>query len=100
MRSRFGRWLVAPTALSLLLATAAGVMAAANTACPEGFDTITVAQAVSEGYLTSPVRADEAGNNDGTVCRRALGDGIFHIFPNATVDTVHEWADNATPRRG
>jgi hypothetical protein len=98
MRSRFGRWLVAPIALSLLLATAGGVAAAANTACPAAFETITVAEAISEGYLTTPLRKDAAGNNDGTVCRVPLGDGIFHIFPNATVDTVYAWMDNSTPR--
>jgi hypothetical protein len=100
VRSRSGRWLVAPIALSLLLATAGVASAAANTACPAGFETITVAQAVSAGYLTTPVRLDKNGNNDGTVCRRALGDGVFNVLPNATVDTIYEWMDNSSPRNG
>jgi hypothetical protein len=85
-------------ALALLAAGAGGASAAANTACPAGFETITVAEAISEGYLTRPFLTDQAGNDDGTVCRRPLGDGIFHLFSNATVDTIYEWVDNATPR--
>jgi hypothetical protein len=91
---------VAPTALSLLLASAGGAFAAANTACPAGFETIAVAQAVSAGYLTTPVRVDKNGNNDGTVCRVPLGDGNFNSFPNATVDTIYLWMDNSAPRNG
>jgi hypothetical protein len=73
--------------------TTAGTAAAApaNNACPAGFETITVAQAQAEGYLTSPLTVDTAGNGDGVVCRRARGGpaGSFQVY---------FWVDNATPR--
>jgi hypothetical protein len=98
VRSAMRPMATSAVALALVMVGAGPAFAAANTACPEGFETITVAEAVSQGYRTVPVWTDEAGNNDGTVCRRPLGDGIFHMFPNATVDTIYYWLDNATPR--
>ncbi len=99
------RGLVAATVLPaatgfVVLAGAGDAYAAANTACPAGFETITVVAAVSAGYLTTPVNVDANGNGDGVVCRRALGDGVFNVFPNATVATIYEWMDNVTPRHG
>jgi hypothetical protein len=86
------------TSLTLLVGGAGAAAAAANVACPKGFETITVEQAISEGYLRTPALVDGLGNGDGTVCRRALGDGNFHSFPGTTVDTIYNWIDNATPR--
>jgi hypothetical protein len=82
----------------VLVASAGTASAAANQACPAGFQTITVEQAVSEGYLTAPVEVDNLGNGDGTVCRRPLGKGLLVVFPNAPVDQIYHWIDNATPR--
>jgi hypothetical protein len=84
--------------LTLLIGAPGSVSGAANEACPDGFQTITVAQAVSEGYRGVPPIVDAAGNGDGIVCRRPLGDGIFHQFPLATVSTIYHWIDNVTPR--
>ena len=73
--------------------------AAANNACPAPFETISVAQAVSEGYTITPVLADSLGSRDGIVCRIPLGDGILiHLlrdFPIVTVDQIYFWLDNA-----
>jgi len=89
----------AAIATSLLLVAGASVVgAAANTACPAGFDTTTVAQAISEGYLSVASNVDNAGNRDGVVCRRLLGDGTKHVFGNPNVDEIYNWLDNATPR--
>jgi hypothetical protein len=86
-------------ALTLFAASAipAGpARAAANSACPAGFETITVVDAVSEGYHVASVQADT--NGDGVVCRRLLGDGVFHSTPGATVPHIYYWIDNGTPR--
>jgi hypothetical protein len=100
MQSRLGRFLVASAQLSVLLATAGGVAAAPNTGCPAAFEAVAVAQAVSEGYLTTPARKDANGNQDGIVCRVPLGEGVLRSFPNATVDTIYVWLDNSTPQNG
>ena len=93
--SRFtvGTTLLGVVGAIIVAAGPAGSAAAqpANAACPAGFETITVAQAVSEGYATSPVVVDNAGNGDGVVCRRALGG------PPGSIQ-VYWWQDNATPR--
>jgi hypothetical protein len=84
---------------SLLLVAGAGVVeAAANTACPAGFDVVTVEQAISEGFLSVASNVDRAGNRDGIVCRRLLGDGTKHVFGNPNVDEIYNWLDNVTPR--
>jgi hypothetical protein len=70
--------------------------AAANTACPSGYETITVADAVAQGYRVTSVQADV--NGDGVVCRRLLGDGTLNRLPDATVPHIYIWQDNATPR--
>jgi hypothetical protein len=85
---------ISGTLLALVAAGTGSVSAAASTACPQGFETITVTEAVSEGYLGA-ARFDL--NGDGTECRRALGDGIFHYL-HPSVDTIYEWQDNVTPR--
>ena len=68
--------------------------AAANTACPAGFETITVADAVAQGYQ----HTDADTNGDGVVCRRLLGDGVLNSFPGADVPHIYVWMDNSTPR--
>jgi hypothetical protein len=89
----------ATIAMTLLLVAGAGVAgAAANTACPAGFDEVTVEQAISEGFLSVASNVDRAGNGDGIVCRRVLGDGTKHVFGNPNVDEIYNWLDNATPR--
>ena len=75
------------------------VGAAANTACPAGYETIAVADAVSEGYVDVAPRVDNGGNRDGVVCRRLVGDGTLHVFGNPNVDQIYNWLDNVTPRR-
>ena len=90
--------LPAAAAIFVLLAGAERAGAAANTACPAGFETIAVADAVAAGYRVAPVVVDARGNGDGVVCRRPLGDGVLNSFPNATVDTIYHWLDNVTPR--
>jgi hypothetical protein len=91
-----GAIVVAVGAGAVAIAAPAG--AAANTACPEGFEMITVEAAVEQGYRHTPVYLDAAGNNDGIVCRRPVGDGILHIFLAATVDQIYILLDNVTPR--
>jgi hypothetical protein len=88
---------------AVALATSSGpALAAANDACPAGFQTISVAQAVSEGYTSTPVLVDSpdhGGNSDGIVCRRPIGDGQLKKIPNPTVDQLYFWHDNSTPRK-
>jgi hypothetical protein len=78
---------------ALGVVTSAGITMAApaNNACPAAFETISVDQAVADGYLTSPVTVDNAGNHDRVVCRQAVGGppGSFQVYI---------WQDNATPR--
>jgi ABC-type nitrate/sulfonate/bicarbonate transport system substrate-binding protein len=64
--------------------------------CPAGFEFILVEQAEAQGYVPIPRLVDESGNANGAVCRRALGDGIFHSFPGRP-DTVYWWADDDLP---
>ena len=94
------------TAAALSMAATAVVLvagteragAAADTACPAGFETVAVDDAVSEGYVDVAPRVDNSGNGDGVVCRRLLGDGTLHVFGNPTVDHIYNWLDNVTPR--
>jgi hypothetical protein len=65
--------------------------------CPQGWELISVAQAEAEGRPPARV-VDEfaghpAGNRDGYVCRRALGDGIDQNLPGRP-DTIYRWRDN------
>jgi hypothetical protein len=82
----------------MLLAGADVVGAAANTACPAGYETIAVVDAVNEGYVDVAPRVDNSGNRDGVVCRRLVGDGTLHVFGNPNVDHIYNWLDNVTPR--
>ena len=62
-----------------------------------GWVGISVAEAASAGYAPVPAIVDEAGNNDGYVCRRALGDGTWNWFIRfcCPVDkTLYLWSDN------
>lgn len=86
-------------ATSLLLVAGAGIVgAAANTACPAGYEEITVADAISEGFLSVASNVDNGGNQDGVVCRRLVGDGTKHVFGNPNVEHIYNWLDNVTPR--
>ena len=85
-------------ALALLAVGAGAASAAANTACPQGYETIAVADAVSEGFVDVAPRVDRNGNQDGVVCRRLVGDGALHVFGNPNVDHIYNWLDNETPR--
>jgi hypothetical protein len=40
---------------------------------------------------------DAAGDSNGIVCRRALGQGVGHTDPNHP-EQVYFWQDDATPR--
>jgi hypothetical protein len=66
--------------------------------CSAGFEYISLVQVLSEGPRPGAVIVDVTGNNDGYVCRRLLGDGIAHLFPNAVNDTFYYWLDNAEPQ--
>jgi hypothetical protein len=82
----------------VILAGAGPAGAAANTACPAGYQTITVEDAVNEGFVDVAARVDNSGNGDGVVCRRLVGDGALHAFGNPNVDHIYNWLDNVTPR--
>jgi hypothetical protein len=83
---------IAAAALALL--TAAGTSAAPpSSGCPQGFEEVAVSQAENEGYVPIPRLVDNAGNGNGEVCRRALGDGVFHRFPGRP-DTIYQWRDD------
>ena len=66
--------------------------------CSAGFEYISLVQVLSEGPRPNAILADQTGNNDGYVCRRLLGDGISHLFPNAVNDQFYYWLDNAEPQ--
>jgi hypothetical protein len=92
------------TAATVALVTATGVSAAPPVnGCPEGFELISVAQGESEGYPLARLQDEfvgrPPGNHDGYVCRRPVGDGIFHDYPGRP-DTVYLWLDNSLNRYG
>jgi hypothetical protein len=68
--------------------------------CPSsvGFEYISLVDVLSEGPRPRAILADVTGNNDGYVCRRLLGDGLFHLFPNSVVGEIYFWLDNAEPQ--
>jgi hypothetical protein len=76
-----------------LAALAIPVASAEQEGCPSGFELIGVTEAGDARQVLTAQSVDAAGNNDGFVCRRALGDGIFHDFPGRP-DTVYHWQDN------
>lgn len=62
--------------------------------CPAGYEYVHVDD-------VPPIYAlarffDEVGNNDGFVCRRPLGDGIYHKV-DGRPDTIYHWRDNDRP---
>ena|SRR5437763_1326913 len=63
--------------------------------CSAGFEYISLVQVLSEGPRPSAIAADV--NGDGYVCRRLLGDGIFHQFPGAVNTSIYFWLDNTDP---
>lgn len=90
---------IAACGLGMATAWASPVAGAANEACPEAFETITLEEAAAQGYVVAPTAVDQNGNGDGTVCRHPLGDGILHQFPNVPAGTqIYIWLDNGTPR--
>ena len=97
-RARITATLSSATAVFVVLAGADRAGAAANTACPAGYETIDVVDAVDEGYVDVAPRVDNGGNRDGVVCRRLVGDGTLHVFGNPNVDQIYNWLDNVTPR--
>jgi hypothetical protein len=86
--------------LAVLVGRAGSVAAASNDACPQGFETITLSKAASEGYIRTPSLVDSLGNGDGIVCRRPLGEGTLHMFPGVDVTQIYYWIDDVTPRGG
>ena len=60
--------------------------------CSEGFELKDVVEAFNEGYRL-PIVWDAEGNNDGYMCRRALGDGVLRWLPNRP-DTIYLLVDN------
>src|SRR4051794_16168008 len=92
-------------AATVALVAATGVRAAPPVnACAEGFELISVAQGESEGYPLARLQDEflgepQPGNHDGYVCRRPLGDGVYHDYPGRP-DTVYLWLDNSLNRYG
>ena len=74
-------------------ATTAGAASPLPNGCPSGFELVIVDALEDPRQAALAGQVDANGNNDGYVCRRALGDGIFHTFPGRP-DTVYHWADN------
>ncbi len=62
--------------------------------CAAGFEFVSVDE-LDDVYRSARI-ADNLGNNDGYVCRRALGDGFHHDAPGRP-DTVYLWLDNEEP---
>ena len=86
--------------LTVILPDGASANPGGRGGCAAGFEYISVIDAEA-GYppeYSVPSRTDEFGNNDGYVCRRALGDGTFHVVPSPA-DTVYLWLDNEEPHR-
>ncbi len=90
--------------LSVAALVAASALAATGSAsanqggiggCSAGFEYISLVDVLKEGPRPSAIAADV--NGDGYVCRRLLGDGIFHLFPNAVNDSIYWWFDNTDP---
>jgi len=63
--------------------------------CSAGFEYISLVQVLSEGPRPAAIAADV--NGDGYVCRRLLGEGIFHLFPGAVSSSIYYWFDNTDP---
>ncbi len=51
-----------------------------ETACPAGFELLSVAQLEATGPYLLPRRVDTAGNNDGYVCGLERPDGVRDAF--------------------
>lgn len=64
-----------------------------DTGCPNGHPMMSV-ETMAEAGCGLPGLIDGAGNDDGYVWARALGDGWFQIIPNAPVDTIFSFTDN------
>ncbi|MEN8239830.1 MAG: hypothetical protein ABFR53_11605 [Actinomycetota bacterium] len=65
-----------------------------DTGCPAGMELISVSDLLADGY-NLPASVDDAGNNDGYVCGRALGDGTLNSYPDdIPVDTIYNFSDN------
>ncbi|MEN8238467.1 MAG: hypothetical protein ABFR53_04600 [Actinomycetota bacterium] len=67
-----------------------------DTGCPTGKALTGVEYLTEMGYGVPGYIDDIAngGNGDGYVCARALGDGWFQVFPDATVETIYNFSDN------
>ena len=76
-----------------LAALAAPLASAEQEGCPTGYELISVQGFDDPRQVALAGSVDAAGNNDGYICRRPLGDGIFHDFPTRP-DTVYHLRDN------
>jgi hypothetical protein len=68
--------------------------------CSAGFEYISLVDVLKEGPRLAAIAADQTGNNDGYVCRRVVGDGTFHRYPNSVNDKIYIWLDNVEPQTG
>ena len=90
----------AATALLLAAPVAATPL---QTGCPSGYAAKTVVEWEAMGDYRVPRRVDEAGNQDGIVCGRALPDGFLFGWAitanglNPTVDVLYLFSDNNNP---
>jgi hypothetical protein len=70
-------------------ATTASAKSPLPNGCPTGFGLISIDAPEDARQAALAGQVDASGNNDGYVCRRALGDGAFHNFPTRP-DTVYQ----------
>lgn len=62
---------------SLIVSTEAARANPTTDACPGGYEYISLTDVLAEGPRPVAIATDEEGNDDGYVCRRALGKGVF-----------------------
>ena len=93
------------SALAALLLATPVAATPLETGCPSGYAAKTVVEWEAMGDYRVPRRVDEAGNQDGIVCGRALPDGFLFGWAitanglNPTVDVLYLFSDNNNPAR-
>jgi hypothetical protein len=71
-----------------------------ETGCPAGWAHLPVADLASQGYGV-PGRVDEAGNNNGFICAKAMPEAIRLKLcgPDCPVPTLYQFRDDDLPAR-
>jgi hypothetical protein len=90
--------LISASAASVAIGATASAQPPAemNQGCVPEQGWIAMEVGVGEADRRVPKDVDEAGNQDGIVCARALGDGRFHTYEGRP-DVVYLWTDNTLP---